>query len=105
VINGFDKGSCCQVWMIAEQGGIEVLVEALKESDNVLLDMALRAVSQVLLCGTDTKKEENVLANKFEDVGGVKVLEELQKHENERIHELSVSILCKYYNVEEIMID
>ena len=45
----------------------------------------------------------NTVAKKFDECGGVTLVESIQNHSNEKIHNFSVKILTKYFPTQEII--
>ena len=45
----------------------------------------------------------NTIAKKFDECGGVTLVESLQNHNNEKIHNFSMKILGKFFGTQEII--
>ncbi|CAG9334141.1 unnamed protein product [Blepharisma stoltei] len=82
---------------------LKSLVENLKDKHPKTLVVALKAIDCILEAGTQTSADTgiNMLAYKFQELGGVDMLEFLQSHPNVTIYNIAVHIMMKYYGVEE----
>ena len=80
---------------------LEIFVDNINlRNDIFFIDSSLSSLKSIFTSGDVINKvnKVNPFAKKFEDLGGVVKLEELQKHNNSKVYEKSLLILETYYN-------
>jgi len=87
-------------------GVMDVLVECLDCSDARIIIITLDAVNNILSAGNnilinDDSLTYNPLATKFDEIGGLAKIENLQNHASQSIYAKVVAIMDAYYGLEE----
>lgn len=85
-----------------EEGGLEVIKEYLGSTDVHLTATLLRSLENLFERCADG---ENKAVEKFEAVGGMKVLELLQLNPNVAIYKMVIGIFAKYVQCEETTLE
>jgi len=92
---------------MTQEGIIEGLSQAIDTLESDTLLQALNAIEEILFIG-NIKDNHNLLANKFESVGGKKRLEKLLLHPNVEVYQRAIKILDEFLDSkesEELMTD
>ena len=96
-----------QLYKMTQEGIIEGLSQAIDTLESDTLLQALNAIEEILFIG-NIKDNHNLLANKFESVGGKKRLEKLLLHPNVEVYQRAIKILDEFLDSkesEELMTD
>jgi hypothetical protein len=91
---------------LVDLGVMDVLVECLDCTDSRILIITLDAVNNILSAGNkilmnDDSLTYNPLATKFDEIGGLAKIENLQNHVSQSIYAKVVAIMDAYYGLEE----
>jgi hypothetical protein len=78
-----------------------VFVRKLMDIKSDVVLVLLDAIEQMLQKDVDKNDGQFILARRFDEVGGLELIEELQFSEKRRVYQSAVRILEKYFNVEE----
>lgn len=99
-------GTTEQVKYLVSIGTIIPLCDTLQVYDPKIVRVSLEALQCFLQVGEDERQAgtaaENVVARQVQECGGVDHLESLQRHANQRVYSLALSILESYFFVEEL---
>ncbi len=80
---------------------MDLFVQLLNNDDAKTVMIVLEALKNMLKCGAEhyvnQEREENVFLSKFDSLGGVQKLENLQKHPNEDVYAKTINILETFY--------
>ena len=89
---------------LVKQGCLEPMLNLLNSTDNRLTQVLLEAIELILKAGKTKNKDSstNEYVKIIEQVGGLEKLENLQHHKNNNIYEISLRILEKYFEAEEL---
>jgi hypothetical protein len=103
VCNLLTTGTQKQVELVGELGMIEMLIPHLTSfQDPSMLLLILEAITQYLHFGEPQRDDDdNLFAIRFDELGGVKALEELQTHQNITIYNHVVEMLDRFYTLEK----
>ena len=88
-------------------GAFERLVDSLQHQDSRILLNALEAINNLLRAGKEVMLGEknsgfNELAIRFDEMGGLNRLEELQTHPNAKVYNKVVAIMDEHFGLEEV---
>ena len=88
--------------LLAESGALTSLKRLIYSTDNpeILLN-CLKSVDCILLSGLDKSSGRNPLTVQWEEVGGLSLLEDLQKHPSEEIYAEAVRLMSAHYGLLE----
>jgi len=88
---------------LVSQAAIPAMCGMLKCGDVKMIMVVLDALDNILKIGKKDANgtEDNQYADLVEECGGLDILEDLQRHENEEIYEKSVRLLQEYFESEE----
>jgi hypothetical protein len=88
---------------LVSQAAIPAMCGMLKCGDVKMIMVVLDALDNILKVGKKDANgtEDNQYADLVEECGGLDILEDLQRHENEEIYEKSVKLLQEYFESEE----
>jgi len=102
--NVTNHGKNKHIRYLVDNGLLPPLCEMLNCSDPKIIQVAMEGIENTLKVG-ETDSASNNGVNPFIDIleqcGGVDSLESLQRHDNEQIYEKAVSILQKFFEIEE----
>lgn len=103
--NATSGGTAEQIKHLVEQGCIKPLCDLLVTDDNKIISVALEGLENILKVGERENKmvgaEYNEMAALVAELGGLQKLEELQNHSSEQLYEKSVSLIERFFGVEE----
>jgi len=82
---------------------LEALVQVLRIPEPETLLVALEAISRMLRAAgvSSATKAANEVSLRFEEMGGITVLESLQRHHNILIYEKAVEMMSEFYGFED----
>lgn len=88
-------------------GIFDRMVESLQHQDSRILLMALEGVNNLLRAGKEVMLGEknsgfNELAVRFDEMGGLNRLEDLQTHPNAKVYNKVVAIMDEHFGLEEV---
>lgn len=88
---------------LVSQAALPAMCSMLKCGDPKMIMVILDAIDNILKVGKQDSNvnEDNSYCDLVEECGGLDLLEDLQRHENEEIYEKSVKILQEYFESEE----
>lgn len=103
ISNATSGGTDEQLRYLVNQGVIPPLCALFKCPDPKVILVALEGVENILRVGgrDAAKTGSNKFSEFVEECGGLDSLEELQKHQNEKIYDKVVKILTTYFDGEE----
>lgn len=104
ISNTTSGGSPEQIMHLVHQGCIPPLCQLLQVHDAKVVMVALEGLENILKLGEATAKAPgatNSLAACIDDAGGLVLIEKLQEHQNEEIYTKAISILEKYFGVDQ----
>ncbi len=102
VSNAISGGSDEQVKYLMNEGFLKALVGLLSSHDCETVIMCLDGLSRVLEIGnTMSNMDNNPYTIALESNGGLDIIEDLQNHSHEKIHEMTGNILDQYFEEEE----
>lgn len=90
---------------LVKKGIFEVFIKVIEKNvDNSIIELALESIDKILNTGEPLREIAgfNSMAKKFDEVGGINCLEQLQKHPNQKIYEKTLNILDKYYETKDV---
>ena len=76
------------------------MVAFFRTSDSVLLEIALRA-TDCLICKVKECDTDQSWLFKLDELGGIAVIEQLQRHSNENVYKLAYGIVQNHIGIEE----
>ena len=91
-------GEDAHVHALVELGSINALVEIISVADPKILLVVLDAIESILRVGCKTGRD---YVGFVDECDGLDKIEMLQEHENEEVYEKAISIIEKYFGVEE----
>jgi importin subunit alpha-6/7 len=107
IANAISGGSSKQLEYIFSQSVIEPLSLLFKCHDPKMVMIALEAMEKILAHGATRGagafggEKENKCAECLEECGGLDLIEDLQRHDNEEIYEKAVKILRDYFESDD----
>lgn len=103
IANIASGGTDDHIKFLVSQAAIPALCTMLKCGDVKMVMVVLDALINILKVGQKQSKgtEDNHYAEMVEECGGLDLLEELQRHENEEVYDKCVKILQEYFESEE----
>jgi len=103
ISNATCGGGAEHIRYLVEQGCVSPLVNLLDRMDAKIVIVALEGLQNILKWGESSKDKEgnNPYSSVIELAGGVEKLEQLQRHENQKVYDSALSILEKYFEGEE----
>jgi importin subunit alpha-6/7 len=94
------------VLRVLELGAFPYLCDILSMKDPKVLLVVLEAINNLLRAGNafddDSNSKTNEVALKFDEIGGLSKMEELQEHPNVKIYKKVVEIMEEHYGLIEI---
>nr|UXY88325.1 importin alpha [Cryptomonas curvata] len=102
--NAASGGNPDHISYLVKQGCIKPMLDLLNSADNRLTQVLLEAIELILKAGKIKNKDSstNEYVKIIEQVGGLEKLENLQHHKNNNIYEISLRILEKYFEAEDL---
>lgn len=104
ISNATSGGRDSQIKYLVEIGVIPPLCELFRCMEPRIVLVALEGIENILRVGQQEAKQtggENKYAEMVEECGGLALLEDLQRHNNEEIYQKAQRILINYFNAEE----
>ena len=105
ISNATSGGTPEQIKHLVEQGCIKPLCDLLVSDDNKIISVALEGLENILKVGDNESKlmgsGYNEMAAMVAEHKGLEKLEELQNHSSEQLYEKAVSLIEKFFGVEE----
>mmetsp|Transcript_3642 Transcript_3642/g.8635 ORF Transcript_3642/g.8635 Transcript_3642/m.8635 type:complete len:567 (-) Transcript_3642:324-2024(-) len=104
ISNATCGGSEEQIRYLVQQGVIHPLCDLFRAPDPKIIMVALEGIENILRVGVkDMPKYDNTnrYAEFVEECGGLDLIEDLQRHENEEIYNKAVNILQIYFDTQE----
>ena len=91
---------------VIELGAFPLICEVLGMKDSKILLVVLEAINNLLRAGNyayvNERDRNNQVALKFDEIGGLTKMEELQNHPNVKIYKKVVEIMEEHYGLEEV---
>ena len=91
---------------VIELGAFPLICEVLCMKDSKILLVVLEAINNLLRAGNhayvNDRERNNQVALKFDEIGGLTKMEELQNHPNVKIYKKVVEIMEEHYGLEEV---
>ena len=103
ISNATSGGTKEQIHYMVQQGCLSPLCELLNVQDARIVIVALEGLENILRHGEGYRQmgESNPYTDSIEEADGVRLIEELQHHANEKIYESAVRILETYFEGED----
>ncbi|EKX35427.1 hypothetical protein GUITHDRAFT_79857 [Guillardia theta CCMP2712] len=103
ISNATSGGDDYQIQYLVEKQAIPSLVNLLDKPDVRIVSVALEGIENILKCGQRNLTQEgtNPFAQLLEVCGGIDKIEDLQRHENQKIYDMAVKILENYFGVDD----
>ncbi|KAM3141605.1 hypothetical protein pb186bvf_006210 [Paramecium bursaria] len=98
--NATKHGQNPDIQFLVQNGLLRIFVQLLSTDDVQTLTVILEALFNVLKRGDQDFQDNNPYLAELEQLGGVALLEDLQKHQNQDVYLKSYSILDQYYEAE-----
>ncbi|OMJ88325.1 hypothetical protein SteCoe_9736 [Stentor coeruleus] len=95
------------VLKVIELGAFPLLCDILDMKDSKILLVVLEAINNLLRAGnaafsSDQEVKNNEVALKFDEIGGLSKMEELQEHPNTKIYKKVIEIMDEHYGLIEV---
>lgn len=101
IVNKFTKVATHeQTVKLVDIGLLELLCDALWDSDVQFVINLLETIENVLIVGVNNHRK--CFSDKLHAIGGVLKLEQLQDSNNDKIYKKSLRILEKFFETEEL---
>ncbi|CAO2180009.1 unnamed protein product [Urochloa humidicola] len=99
--NAAAVGTPDQTKYLVSKGCIKAFCDLLDCSDTGILEACLDGLKGILIAGKNMKSsgasDENIYVRMIEDAGGLFGIEDLQKHDDDTIHEMVVDLLVTFW--------
>jgi len=104
VSNATHSKSSRIIFKLVKEGAFDILSEVLRHQDPRILLVALEAINNVLKAGAEEMGPDKVneMCVRFDENGGLTLMENLQSHPEQRIYDKVVKIMSEHYGVEEV---
>ena len=103
--NTTSGGTVEQTKYLISEKVLDALTYTIGLYDVKIVGVALEAMENILLLGSEIKKEQSLARNPFADVlqdnGGLDKIEALQNHSNREVYEQAMDLLEKYFETED----
>ncbi|CAO2184665.1 unnamed protein product [Urochloa humidicola] len=101
ISNAAAVGTPDQTKYLVSKGCIKAFCDLLDCSDTGILEACLDGLQGILIAGKNMKSsgasDENIYVRMIEDAGGLFQIEDLQKHDEDTIHEVAVDLLVTFW--------
>jgi len=104
IANAISGGSSQQLEFLVSHGIIEPFAKLFSCHESKIVMLVMDAMERILEFGQKHNQMtggENRCAEMLEECGGLDLIEDLQRHENEEIYDKAVNILKNYFESEE----